>query len=128
MRILHAVLSSGFYGSERYCIDLAIAQAGAGHDVVVIGQDRRSDCGKQFRSAVARATRDGTLAGSVRTLFLPRIFPPWLQRPAAQMLLRRFRPAIVHTHLNPAARRIGQVAERLGIAHAATLLIHYEKR
>jgi hypothetical protein len=27
LRILHAILSGGFYGSERYCIDLAIAQS-----------------------------------------------------------------------------------------------------
>lgn len=127
LRILHAVLSSGFYGSERYCIDLALAQARAGHDVVVVGQDGRSDCAQHFCGAIAQA-RDGTVAGSVRTVFLPRALPRWLQRPAAQLLLRRFRPDVVHTHLNPAARRVGRVAERLGIAHVATLLIRYDAR
>ena len=42
MRILHAILSGGFYGSERYCVDLAIAQARAGHDVIVLVADAQT--------------------------------------------------------------------------------------
>ena len=128
LRILHAVLSGGFYGSERYCIDLAIAQARAGHDVAVVAHDRRSECVAHFRRSVAQAERGGALAGSLRIVVLPRALPAWLQRPAAWMLLRRLRPAVVLSHLNPAARRIGRVAERLGIAHVATLLIRYDAR
>src|SRR6267142_2313108 len=77
MKILHAILSHGFYGSERYCIELATAQARAGHQVDVLGG---------------------------------------------------FQPHIVHSHLNPAARRVGRVAQRLGILHVATLHIDYEAR
>jgi hypothetical protein len=33
---MDAVLSHGFYGSERYCIVLASALARAGHDVCVV--------------------------------------------------------------------------------------------
>jgi glycosyltransferase involved in cell wall biosynthesis len=122
------VLSGGFYGSERYCIELAIAQARAGHDVAVVAQDPRSTCVEQFRRSAAEALRDGGFAGSLQIMVLPRALPSWLQRPAAWILLRRFRPAVVHTHLNPAARRVGRVAERLRIAHVATLLIRYEER
>jgi glycosyltransferase involved in cell wall biosynthesis len=34
----------------------------------------------------------------------------------------------VHTHLNPAARRIGRIAQMRGIAHVATLHIRYDSR
>jgi glycosyltransferase involved in cell wall biosynthesis len=128
LRILHSVLSGGFYGSERYCIDLAIAQAQAGHEVVALIHDRRSACAQQFHRLVAQAEGAAAFAGSLRIVVIPRALPAWLQRPAAFMLLRRFAPDVVHTHLNPAARRVGRVAERLGIAHISTLLIHYNER
>lgn len=124
MRILHAVFSGGFYGSERYCIDLALAQARAGHHVSVLIQDRDSDCARQFRQSMAQA---GMLTGALRLIVVPRALPTWLMRPAARLLLRRFRPDVVHTHLNPAARRIGGPAQRLGIAHAMTLHLDYDR-
>src|SRR5580692_6469047 len=102
LRILHAILSGGFYGSERYCIDLAIAQARAGHDVIVLVEDEASTCAEEFRHSIAQAK-----SAVVRLIALPRYIPPWLQRPAAAVILAVNRPAIVHTHLNPAARRIG---------------------
>lgn len=128
LRILHSVLSGNFYGSERYCIDLAIAQARAGHDVVVLISDKRSECARQFQRSVAQAERQGTVAGSLRIVIIPGALPAWLQRPAAWMTLRRFRPDVAHTHLNPAVRRVGRVAERMGILHVSTLLIHYNER
>jgi glycosyltransferase involved in cell wall biosynthesis len=39
--------------------------------------------------------------------------------------MHRFRPHIVHTHLDPAARRIGGVARRRGIPHVATLHLNF---
>jgi glycosyltransferase involved in cell wall biosynthesis len=117
LRILHAVLSDGFYGSERYCIDLAIAQARAGHHVAILIRDRASDCARQFHRSVALAESVGAFAGSL---------PDWLQRPAAGILLRRFAPDVVHSHLNPAARRIGGPAQRLGIAHVMTLHLDFD--
>jgi len=126
LRIVHAVLSGGFYGSERYCIDLAIAQARAGHHVTVLAQDERSDCVQQFRASIAQAEATAALTGSLRLVVISR--RPWLQRAAAWRMLRKLRPGIVHTHLNPAARRIGRVAQRLGIPHVSTLHIHYNER
>ena len=55
MKILHAVLSQGFYGSERYCAELASAQARGGHDVEIIVYDAWSDCAREMRKAVALA-------------------------------------------------------------------------
>jgi glycosyltransferase involved in cell wall biosynthesis len=42
--------------------------------------------------------------------------------------LARVRPDIVHSHLNPATRRVGGAARRLGVPHVATLHIKYEQR
>ena len=127
MRILHAILSDGFYGSERYCIDLAIAQARAGHDVIVLANDGGSPCARQFRKFIAEASGDDALAGAIRLVVMPRSVPAWLQRPAAWTMLARIRPDVVHTHLNPAARRVGATAQRLGIPHVLTLHLDYDR-
>jgi glycosyltransferase involved in cell wall biosynthesis len=124
MRILHAVLSQGFYGSERYCIDLAIAQARSGHSVGIIIHGSRSQCAEQFRNAVSEA-RAG-LKGTVRLFVVPSYVPAVLQRPVIVAILRRFAPDIVHTHLNPAARRVGRTAQRLGIPHVSTLHLNFD--
>jgi glycosyltransferase involved in cell wall biosynthesis len=128
LRILHAILSGGFYGSERYCIDLAVAQARAGHDVTVLVADAGSVCAQQFRYSIAQAYGDGTQSDAVKLVAVPRYVPAWLQRPAAALVLARRRPEIVHTHLNPAARRIGAIAQRLGIPHVMTLHLDYDPR
>jgi glycosyltransferase involved in cell wall biosynthesis len=128
LRILHAILSGGFYGSERYCIDLAIAQARAGHDVIVLVADESSECARQFRDAIAQAHGDGAQSDEMRLIAIPRRVPPWLQRPAAALVLARHRPDIVHTHLNPAARRIGAIAQLLRIPHVMTLHLDYDPR
>jgi hypothetical protein len=49
MKILRAILRSGFYGSERYCVDLAVAQARAEHDVLALITDANSDRARKFR-------------------------------------------------------------------------------
>ena len=53
MRILHAVLSEGFYGSERYCAELAVAQASHGHTVQIVTLGQSSDCTRAMRSTLA---------------------------------------------------------------------------
>ena len=126
MKILHAVLSDGFYGSERYCAELAVAQARGGHDVEVLIQNLSSNCGIGMRKAAAEANPVG--AGTMRLTALPSWAPAFLQRLFAWRALRRFRPDVVHTHLNPAARRVGRKAQRLGIPHVSTLHIIYDER
>ncbi len=126
MRILHAVLSEGFYGSERYCGELAAEQTRQGHDVEIVTLGRNSDCTRALRQSLARAS-PGT-SGRQQLVAIPRALPAVLQRPLARALLRRFQPHIVHSHLDPAARRIGRTAQRLGVPHVATLHLHFSAR
>jgi glycosyltransferase involved in cell wall biosynthesis len=126
MRILHAVLSEGFYGSERYCIELACEQARQGHEVEVVTLGAHSPCTRAARAALAELPPDSQGRLGLRTI--PRLCPPFLHRPLMQLFLQRFRPEIVHTHLDPAARRIGRVAQRLGIPHVATLHLNFSPR
>jgi glycosyltransferase involved in cell wall biosynthesis len=126
MRILHAVLSEGFYGSERYCIELACEQAREGHDVLVVTLGTRSPCTQAARAAFTGLhLRSG---GRLRLRPIPGSLPAFLHRPLGQLALRRFRPEIVHTHLDPAARRIGRVARALGVPHIATLHLNFSAR
>src|SRR5215470_2749523 len=130
MKILHAILSEGFYGSERYCIELATAQARAGHQVEVLIADDSSDCARIFRREIAATM--GAIGpggpGRIGLVVLPNWLPTWLHRPTAARALARFKPDLVHSHLNPAARRVGGVAQDRGIAHVATLHLDYEPR
>jgi glycosyltransferase involved in cell wall biosynthesis len=130
MKILHAILSEGFYGSERYCIELATAQARAGHQVEVLIADGTSDCARIFRREIA-ATTDAiahTRGGRIGLTAIPGWLPTWLHRPLAARVLGRHKPDLVHSHLNPAGRRVGAVAQDRGIPHVATLHLDYEPR
>jgi glycosyltransferase involved in cell wall biosynthesis len=131
MKILHAILSQGFYGSERHCIELAAAQARVGHRVAVLIHGGASHCARAFRQEIAAtnaAISSGHGAGGARLVVMPHALPAVLHRLFALLTLLWWRPQIVHTHLNPAARRIGRIARRLNIAHVATLHIRYEPR
>jgi glycosyltransferase involved in cell wall biosynthesis len=131
MKILHAILSEGFYGSERYCIELATAQARAGNTVEVLIANGRSDCARAFRREIELATatiaQEGT-AGAIALSIIPGWLPAALHRACARRVLATFVPDIVHSHLNPAGRRVGQVAQRRAIPHVATIHIRYEPR
>jgi glycosyltransferase involved in cell wall biosynthesis len=130
LRILHAILSQGFYGSERYCIELAIAQAQAGHAVAVVLPGGVPDCAREFRREIDCAGLDdrGREAGTLHLELIPEWLQTWFHRPLALRVIQRFAPDVVHTHLNPAARRIGSVAQWLGVPHVATLHINYDAR
>jgi glycosyltransferase involved in cell wall biosynthesis len=125
MKILHAILSLGFYGSERYCIELAVAQARARHDVVVLILDASSDCAREFRREMSAL--DAAHRAKICLSVIPAWLPRWLHRAFAAIVLTRFKPDIVHSHLNSAARRVGAVAKRLGIRHVTTLHIKYDR-
>jgi glycosyltransferase involved in cell wall biosynthesis len=90
-----------------------------------------SHCARAFRDEIATATEEIAAqggAGRIRLVVIPDALPAVLQRPFALAMLIGLRPDIVHTHLNPAARRVGRVAQRIGIPHVATLHIRYEAR
>jgi glycosyltransferase involved in cell wall biosynthesis len=116
MKILHAILTDTFYGSERYCAELAALQAAAGHEVRILIAAATPDYRRNF------------ISPGVDLVALPSWLPAFLHRPYARWLIGRFKPDIVHTHLDPAARRIGAVAERLGVSHVATLHLDYRDR
>jgi glycosyltransferase involved in cell wall biosynthesis len=131
MKILHAILSEGFYGSERWCIEMASAQARAGHQVRLLIVNDRSDCARAFRREIeltnATIATQGA-AGVIDLVVMPGWLPAVLHRAYARRVVAGFTPDIVHSHLNPAARRVGQVAQRMGFPHVATIHIRYEKR
>jgi glycosyltransferase involved in cell wall biosynthesis len=120
MKILHSVLSEEFYGSERYCLELATGQVRAGHEVGVLILGGHG-CARRF-SSVAEATGNGKL----HLFEIPRWQPAFMHRSTARNVLARFKPDLVHTHLAPAARTVGAAAQQLGIACVATLHITYD--
>lgn len=63
LRVLHAVRSDGFGGVEQFVLRLAVAQAGAGHAVHVIGGDPgRMEPGLRRAGVGHTATRDTALS------------------------------------------------------------------
>ena len=117
--------------TEGYCIEVATAQARAGHRVRILVSNGRSDCAHAFRREIALATAaiaNEKTPGEIDLVAMPRWLPAALHRPLARRILAAFAPDIVHSHLNPAARRVGQVAQRMGIPHVATMHIRYEPR
>ena len=131
MKILHAILSEGFYGSERWCIEMATAQARAGHAVKLLIVNDRSDCahafGREVEQTTATIAKEGT-PGAIELMIMPAWLPTVMHRLFARRVVAAFAPDIVHSHLNPAARRVGKVAQRLGIPHVTTIHIRYDKR
>jgi glycosyltransferase involved in cell wall biosynthesis len=125
MKILHAILSQGFYGSERYCVELASAQAQAGHEVALLVRDAAAD--QALRRMIAAAAGPDRPPPVIRTVALPRWTSLGLTGIAARRLLSEIKPDIVHTHLPQAARRIGREAQKLGIPNVATLHIGFDR-
>jgi len=119
MKILHAILSQGFYGSERYCGELASAQARAGHEVALLVRDAAAE--QTLPEMIAAAWGTDGVPATIRILSLPRWASLGLGGFTARRLLTELKPDIVHTHLGQAARRVGREAEKLGIPHVATL-------
>lgn len=88
MRIVQSIFSTAFNGSERYCLDLALAQQALGHDVTVIATKG---------SEIARRA-----AGHVPLVALPAL----IRAPAFMAQVLRLRPDIVHAHLSVACRSL----------------------
>jgi glycosyltransferase involved in cell wall biosynthesis len=77
--------------------------------------------------ATAAIAKEGT-SGAIDLVVIPGWLPALLHRLFARRVVAQFAPDIVHSHLNPAARRVGSVAQRMGLPHVATIHIRYEKR
>jgi glycosyltransferase involved in cell wall biosynthesis len=114
MRIAHLILTRHFAGSERHAIELANAQAAAGHEVLLIL--RRSAAGPRADALASRVD------SRVNLLLMPDWLPSW----HAARALRRLRPDVAHAHLSGACRALRAVK---GLClRVATLHIRYKPR
>lgn len=111
MRVHHLILTSRFAGSERYALELAGAQAKAGHAVTLV-----------LRRAALENRPDalGThLPPDVRVV----VVPNWLSAWHARRLLRRERPEVAHAHLSAGCKALAGLS---GMTRVATLHIAYK--
>ena len=113
LSIVHLLLTRRFAGSERHVVELANAQAAAGHQVAVIlrragTEDRADAIAHRFNRAV-------------RIEVVGNLLPHW----QARRVLRRLRPDIAHAHLSGGCRALkGWHDART--RRIATLHIHYK--
>lgn len=108
MRIAQIMLARGFGGAERSFVDLSLALAARGHEILAIG-DRRG---------LALAL----LAGQTNIECVAiRCHGNWdlLARRVLRHHLQRFAPAVVQAHLARAAYLGGQAAHTLGLPTVA---------
>lgn len=109
LSIAHLLLTRRFAGSERHAVELANAQAEAGHDVSMIlrraGAQERAD---------AIASR---LSPKVKTIVVGDFFAIW----QARRVLKKLQPDIAHAHLSGAARALkglrGSHTRRIATLH-----------
>lgn len=114
LRIAHLLLTHRFAGSERHAVELANAQAAAGHEVTML-----------LRRAGAEARADAIahrLATAVRQIIVPDLLAGWHARRA----LRRMPLDIAHAHLSGGCRALKGLRSAAGPLRLATLHIHYK--
>lgn len=115
LHIAHLLLTSRFAGTERHVVELANAQAEAGHRVTVFlraaGAENRAD-------AIAHR-----LSGKVEVVVVGNLFAWW----RARAKLRRLAPAIAHAHLSGGCRAL-RGWRTATTRRVATLHIDYKPR
>ncbi len=90
MRIVHLILTRRFAGSERYAVELANAQAQAGHEVAMV---LRRVATEDRPDAIAHR-----LDPAVRVESVGLLSPIW----QARRIVRRLHPDVAHAHLGDA--------------------------
>lgn len=114
MRIVHLILTRRFAGSERYAVELANAQAQAGHEVSMV---LRRVATEDRPDAIAHR-----LDPAVRVEVVGLLSPVW----QARRIVRRLRPDVAHAHLSGACRALhGLRGECLRVA---SLHVAYKAR
>jgi glycosyltransferase involved in cell wall biosynthesis len=109
MKILHAIFTDGFAGSERYCADLARLQIDLGHDVTVALRPQR------------RAPNiNDWLDGRLNIVEVDR----FLQQRKIKSIIRDGQFDLVHAHLGKAARAFCKCQ----IPTVATLHLRYKPK
>jgi glycosyltransferase involved in cell wall biosynthesis len=109
LRILHVLFASEIAGSERYCIDLANAQAALGHDVHLVSSSRVDIRKHLHREVVLHA-------------FSTRLFRRWRLR----KLITAERIEIAHAHLSPGCKAL--VTVQGSVTKIATLHVGYKPK
>lgn len=114
MKIAHLLLTHSFAGTERYVVELANAQAAAGHEVTVILHQRAAE---QRPNAIAHR-----FDASVKKVFVggPGFFSVWTARRA----LLKLTVDVAHGHLSAGCRALHGLKGRF--LRVATLHIHYK--
>lgn len=107
MRVLHVLFSPRMAGSERYCVDLANAQAAQGHEVHVVGSPD---------SPMARALGSRVRFHSLRL--------PLLRGWRLRQLMTALAPDVCHAHLSPACKALARAPA--SVATVATLHVGYK--
>jgi glycosyltransferase involved in cell wall biosynthesis len=118
MKILHAIFSRDFAGSENNCAQLAMLQYQAGHEVRVVIKGRNPKQVERFRQLIAPD----------QLIVIPAFWPSLLDAFYLNHIVRKFRPQVIHTHLGRATKRFGKVAQALHIPHVASLHLNYEPK
>jgi len=114
MKIVHLLLTRRFAGTERHVLELADAQAAAGHDVTLI---LRRAATQKRPDAIAHR-----VASAVRVEVISDLLPVW----GARRLVRALRPDVAHAHLSGGCRALHGLE---GVcARVATLHIRYKPR
>lgn len=90
MRIVHLILTRRFAGSERYAVELANAQAAAGHEVTMV---LRRSATEDRPDAIAHR-----LDPRISVETVGEWFRPW----RARRIVKRLQPDVAHAHLNRA--------------------------
>jgi len=118
MKILHAIFSTDFAGSENNCAQLAMLQYQAGHDVRVVIKGRNPKQVARFRQLIAPD----------QLIVIPAAWPSILDGILLKRIVKTFQPDVIHTHLGRATKRFSRVAKALGIPHIASLHLKYEPK
>ena len=90
MRIVHLLLTSHFAGTERHVLELAAAQAAAGHDVSLV---LRRAAGQPRADAIAQRVDP-----KVKIVWVGDLFSAW----QARRVVQRLSPDVAHAHLSKA--------------------------
>ncbi len=118
MKILHAIFSTDFAGSENNCAQLAMLQYQAGHEVRVVIKGRNPKQVERFRQLIAPD----------QLIVIPAYWPSLLDKFYLHHIVRKFQPQVIHTHLGRATKRFGKIARALKIPHVASLHLNYEPK
>ena len=115
MRIVHALLTSRFAGTERHVLELSAAQAAAGHEVSLI---LRRKAAQRRANAIAHRVDP-----RVRVELVHDFLARWPAIQHARARVRRLVPDVAHAHLGSASRALQGLD---GIPRVATLHIDYD--